>query len=118
MRENNQFTNQTVTYTYDVWGNLTAKNVYAYTTATDYAYTTATDPGTPTSTITYGYTNTGWGGSADQLWRGDDLLRRHGEPRDLQEQDINLAWEAADGVTGWTTCTYDINGFRPPKNKE
>ncbi|MBR0342048.1 MAG: hypothetical protein IJH64_07365, partial [Oscillospiraceae bacterium] len=32
IRENNAFTNQTVTYTYDSWGNLTAKNVYAYTT--------------------------------------------------------------------------------------
>ena len=44
-RENNQFTNQTVVYTYDTWGNLATKKIYAYTTATN--------PGTPTSTITY-----------------------------------------------------------------
>ena len=49
IRENNGFTNQTVTYTYDTWGNITEKKIYAYTTATN--------PGTPTSTIPYVYGN-------------------------------------------------------------
>ncbi len=55
-RENNQVTNQTVTYEYDVWGNILNKKIYAYTTATN--------PGTPTGMINYAYGNTAWG---DQL---------------------------------------------------
>ena len=33
IRENNQFTNQTVTYEYDDWGNIRNKKTYAYPTA-------------------------------------------------------------------------------------
>ena len=52
-RENNQVTNQTVTYEYDVWGNILNKKIYAYTTATS--------PGTATSTFNYTYGDSAWG---------------------------------------------------------
>lgn len=51
-RENNQITNNTVAYTYDVGGNIQTKTIYPYTTAEP--------PGTPTSTISYGYTDANW----------------------------------------------------------
>ena len=47
---------QTVTYTYDSWGNLTEKKIYVYTTASN--------PGTPTQTILYVYSTGSW---KDQL---------------------------------------------------
>ena len=56
IRENNQFTNQTVTYEYDSWGNIQNKKIYAYTTAAT--------PTNPTDTITYGYSTGDW---KDQL---------------------------------------------------
>ena len=55
-RENNQVTNQTVTYEYDDFGNILNRKVYAYTTGTL--------PAAPASTVYYAYTNSAWG---DQL---------------------------------------------------
>lgn len=52
IRENNGFTNQTVTYEYDSWGNILNKKTYAYTTG---------DLGIPTTTDTYTYGNESWG---------------------------------------------------------
>ena len=49
IRENNGFTNETVTYSYDLFGNITEKKIYAYTAADD--------PGTPTQTVPYTYGN-------------------------------------------------------------
>ena len=85
-RENNQFTNQTVVYTYDTWGNLATKKIYAYTTATN--------PGTPTSTITYGYGNSAW---KDQLtsYNGQTIAVLKNTPRDTGLDYTRLAPIAA-----------------------
>ena len=112
IRENNGFTNQTVTYTYDLWGNLTEKNVYAYTTAAD--------PGTPISTILYGYTNTAWG---DQLTSYDGqtiVYDAMGNPTSYRGK--GLAWHGKQltGVSGGThdySFTYDSNGLRQQKTE-
>ena len=111
VRENNGFTNQTVTYTYDNWGNLTEKNVYAYTTATD--------PGTPTQTIPYGYTNTAWG---DQLTSYDGTSITYdsmGNP--LTYRGYTLGWRgkqlvSASNGTDTIAYAYDENGLRTQKN--
>ncbi len=49
IRENNQVLNKTITYSYDIGGNITAKTEYAYTTGT---------PSNPTKTYTYTYDST------------------------------------------------------------
>lgn len=51
VRENNQVFNKTITYTYDVGGNITAKTEYPYTTGT---------PGTLTDTTNYSYGDSNW----------------------------------------------------------
>lgn len=50
-RENNQWLNKSICYSYDAGGNILAKKEYAYTTGT---------LGTVQKTISYGYGNTGW----------------------------------------------------------
>lgn len=57
VREDSVGQNKTITYEYDVGGNLLNKKEYSYTTS-------ATLPTTPNKTITYAYGNTNW---KDQL---------------------------------------------------
>lgn len=65
IRENNGFTNQTVTYSYDLFDNLTEKKIFGYTTADD--------PGTPTQTIPYSYANSSWGDQLTSLDWGEKM---------------------------------------------
>ena len=43
--------NKTITYSYDVGGNITSRKEYAYTTG---------DLGSPTSTVSYSYGDNNW----------------------------------------------------------
>ena len=52
IRENNAYTNKTVTYTYDVGGNILTK--------TEYPYTTGTLDGLTGTVVNYTYGNTNW----------------------------------------------------------
>lgn len=103
IRENNGFTNQTVTYAYDNWGNITEKNVYAYTTAAD--------PGTPTQTIPYAYTNSSWGDQLTSYNNQSILYDAMGNPTSYLGQ--TLTWEGKQLTSaGTTTYEYDENGLR------
>ena len=110
IRENNVFTNQTVTYTYDVWGNLTEKSVYAYTTATD--------PGTPISTISYGYSTGDW---KDQLVSyGNQTITYDamGNPTAYRGKALTWRGKQLTGITDGTdviSYSYDENGLRLQK---
>ena len=110
IRENNGFTNQTVTYEYDDWGNLTEKNVYAYTTATD--------PGTPTDTKTYDYDNTDWG---DQLtgYNGQTITYDPmGNPTMYRGKTLTWRGKQLTGIADGTDTiaySYDENGLRLQK---
>lgn len=55
IRENNKYLNKTITYNYDLGGNIISKKEYPYTTG---------ELGTATETINYSYENTNW---KDQL---------------------------------------------------
>ena len=106
-RENNQFTNQTVTYEYDSWGNITEKKIYAYTTATD--------PGTPTDTKTYTYSTGDW---KDQLVSYDGQTISYdamGNPTTYLGETLTWNGKELTGVTGTASYTYDMNGLRTTK---
>ena len=51
VREDNEQQNKTITYSYDVGGNITSRTEYPYTTG---------ELGTPTATITYSYDDSNW----------------------------------------------------------
>ena len=107
IRENNGFTNQTVTYTYDTWGNITEKKIYAYTTATN--------PGTPTSTIPYVYSTGTW---KDQLtsYNGQTIsYDSMGNPTTYRGKTLTWNGKELTSVTGTATYTYDMNGLRTTK---
>ena len=96
-----------MTYTYDTWGNITEKKIYAYTTATN--------PGTPTSTIPYSYTNSTWG---DQLtsYNGQTIsYDAMGTPTSYRGKTLTWNGKELTGVTGTATYTYDMNGLRTTK---
>ena len=107
IRENNQFTNQTVTYTYDTWGNITEKKIYAYTTATN--------PGTPTQTIPYSYTNSTWGDQMTQYNGQTISYDSMGNPTSYRGKTLTWNGKELTGVTGTATYTYDMNGLRTTK---
>ena len=110
VRENNAFTNQTVTYTYDTWGNITQKKIYAYTTATN--------PGTPTSTITYGYSTGSW---KDQLVSyGNQTIAYDamGNPTTYRGKTLTWRGKQLTGIAAGTDAvaySYDENGLRLQK---
>ncbi|MBR5678465.1 MAG: RHS repeat-associated core domain-containing protein, partial [Paludibacteraceae bacterium] len=110
IRENNQFTNQTVTYTYDLWGNITEKKIYAYTTATD--------PGTPISTIPYGYSTGDW---KDQLVSyGNQTITYDamGNPTTYRGKTLTWRGKQLTGIAAGTDAiaySYDENGLRLQK---
>ena len=109
-RENNQVTNQTVTYEYDTWGNILNKKIYAYTTATN--------PGTPTSTITYTYGNDTW---KDQLtsYNGQTITYDSmGNPTTYRG--YTFGWRgkqltSASNGTNSLTFEYNEDGLRQKK---
>ncbi len=109
-RENNQVTNETITYEYDVWGNILNRKVYAYTTGdlTNVPYTE----------IEYEYTNTAWG---DQLTSYDNVSITYddmGNP--LTYRGYTFGWRgkqlvSAGNGTDTTTYEYNADGLRQKK---
>ncbi len=99
-----------MTYTYDSWGNLTAKSVYAYTTATD--------PGTPISTISYGYSTGDW---KDQLVSyGNQTIAYDamGNPTTYRGKTLTWRGKQLTGIavgTDMIAYSYDENGLRLQK---
>ena len=117
VRENNGFTNKTVIYTYDVWGNLTQKD--------EYTYTTDPDPVTTPDTITYGYSTGDW---KDQLvsYNGQPIIYAPNASQDmgnpLTYRGKSLTWRGKQltGVSGGLydySYTYDSNGLRQQKTE-
>ena len=112
-RENNQVTNQTVTYEYDVWGNILNKKVYAYTTEQD--------PGTPIApAVTYAY-ETGTNSWGDKLTSYDGQTITYdamGNP--LTYRGYTFTWrgkQLVSSVNGTQTVSYEYNedGLRQKK---
>ena len=99
IRENNGFTNQTVTYEYDSWGNVQNKKIYAYTTAEN--------PTNPTDTITYGYSTGEW---KDQLTSYDGqsiVYDAMGNPTEYLGKSLTWRGKQLTGIIGGTdTITY------------
>ena len=99
-----------MTYEYDDWGNLTEKNVYAYTTAEN--------PGTPTDTKTYDYDNTDWG---DQLtgYNGQTITYDPmGNPTMYRGKTLTWRGKQLTGIADGTDTiaySYDENGLRLQK---
>ena len=99
-----------MTYTYDSWGNLTAKSVYAYTTATA--------PGTPISTISYGYSTGDW---KDQLVSyGNQTITYDamGNPTTYRGKALTWRGKQLTGIAAGTDMiaySYDENGLRLQK---
>jgi len=110
-RENNQVTNQTVTYEYDVWGNILNKKIYAYTTAGDLTGLTYTP-------VPYAYTDTSWG---DQLtsYNGQTITYDSmGNP--LTYRGYTFGWRgkqltSASNGTDSLTFEYNEDGLRQKK---
>ena len=110
IRENNQFTNQTVTYAYDVWGNLTAKSVYAYTTAEN--------PGTPISTISYGYSTGDWKDQLISYGNQTIVYDAMGNPTTYRGKALTWRGKQLTGIADGTDTiaySYDENGLRLQK---
>jgi len=109
-RENNQVTNQTVTYEYDDFGNIQNRKVYAYTTAEN--------PGTPSSTVSYAYTNSAWG---DQLTEYDGqtiVYDSMGNPTTYRGYTMTWRGKQLAGFTGGTKSIafeYNEDGLRQQK---
>ena len=108
-RENNQVTNQTVTYEYDDFGNILNKKVYAYTTGT---------LGSPSSTVYYAYTNSAWG---DQLTSYDGTPITYdsmGNPTTYRGYTMTWRGKQLAGFTNGTkTVSFEYNedGLRQQK---
>lgn len=108
VRANDGFANITTTYTYDLGGNITQRNEYAYTTGA---------LGTPTDTVSYTYDST-W---ADKLvgYDGQSITYDSlGNP--LTYRDYVLTWEGKrlqtlSGNGTSASYTYDEQGIRTSK---
>jgi RHS repeat-associated protein len=109
-RENNSILNQTITYEYDYYGNITEKKIYAYTTATN--------PGTPTDTIGYTYNSTGW---TDQLKKyGNDTISYDSMGNPTTYRGYTMTWRgkqltSASNGTVSATFEYNEDGLRQKK---
>ena len=103
--------NCTITYAYDVGGNITSKKIYAYTTD-------SLDGKTPTETINYTYGNSAW---------VDELTSYKGEAIEYDEignpelyRGWTMGWEGRQlksaGKNGTNlSFTYDSEGIRTSK---
>lgn len=110
IREDNIDLNKTITYTYDIGGNLVEKVEYPYTTGT---------VGTALKTINYGYTNMNW---KDQLTSYDDKAITYdaiGNP--LTYNGNTYTWQNGRTLTKIKQGTktfeykYNDNGIRTEK---
>lgn len=110
IREDNKNLNQTITYTYDGAGNITSKNIYAYTTGKI--------AGEPTQSYTYSYNDTEW---KDLLtsYNGEEITYDAiGNPTSYLGS--NLTWKghqlsALEKGNTKASYTYDANGLRTTK---
>lgn len=114
-RENNQVTNSTVVYSYDVGGNISKKKIYPYTAAT----VETIDLGAPTSIIDYAYGDANW---KDKLTIYDNKTITYdtiGNPKTYDGW--TYTWEAgrqlASMVKGSTSLSFKYNdeGIRTQK---
>ena len=109
-RENNGLTNETVTYEYDVWGNILNRKVYAYTVGdlTNVPYTE----------IEYEYTNSAWG---DQLTSYDNTaITYDGMGNPTSYRGYTFGWRgkqlvSAGNSTDSLTYEYNEDGLRQKK---
>jgi len=96
-----------VTYTYDSWGNITEKKIYAYTTASN--------PGTPTQTIPYVYSIGSWW---DQLtsYNGQTIsYDAVGNPTTYLCETLTWNGKQLIGITNMIDTSnyiYDADGLR------
>ena len=107
--------NATITYEYDIWGNLLNKKIYAYTVGT---------LGTARETVPYAYTNSAW---KDQLTSYDgESITYDASGNPTNYLGATLVWEgqrlksytpkaASSGRANSYVCSYDENGIRTRK---
>ena len=113
VRENNGFTDETVTYTYDLWGNLRSKKTYAYTEG-DLSNLSYTE-------IVYGYTTTGdWKDQLVSYGAETIVYDAMGNPTSYRGKSLTWRGKQLTGVSDTAhnlsaTYTYDTNGLRQQK---
>ena len=107
--------NATITYEYDIWGNLLNKKIYAYTVGT---------LGTARETVPYAYTNSAW---KDQLTSYDgESITYDASGNPTNYLGAALVWEgqrlksytpkdASSGRANSYVYSYDENGIRTRK---
>ena len=107
--------NATITYEYDIWGNLLNKKIYAYTVGT---------LGTARETVPYAYTNSAW---KDQLTSYDgESITYDASGNPTNYLGATLVWEgqrlksytakdASSGRSNSYVYSYDENGIRTRK---
>ena len=107
--------NATITYEYDIWGNLLNKKIYAYTVGT---------LGTARETVPYAYTNSAW---KDQLTSYDgESITYDASGNPTNYLGVTLVWEgqrlksytpkdASSGRANSYVYSYDENGIRTRK---
>ena len=107
--------NATITYEYDIWGNLLNKKIYAYTVGT---------LGTARETVPYAYTNSAW---KDQLTSYDgESITYDASGNPTNYLGATLVWEgqrlksytpkdASSGRANSYVYSYDENGIRTRK---
>ena len=107
--------NATITYEYDIWGNLLNKKIYAYTVGT---------LGTAQETVPYSYTNSAW---KDQLTSYDgESITYDASGNPTNYLGATLVWEgqrlksytpkaASSGRSNSYVYSYDENGIRTRK---
>ena len=107
--------NATITYEYDIWGNLLNKKIYAYTVGT---------LGTARETVPYAYTNSAW---KDQLTSYDgESITYDASGNPTNYLGATLVWEgqrlksytpkdASSGHANSYVYSYDENGIRTRK---
>ena len=107
--------NATITYEYDIWGNLLNKKIYAYTVGT---------LGTARETVPYAYTNSAW---KDQLTSYDgESITYDASGNPTNYLGATLVWKgqrlksytpkaASSGRANSYVYSYDENGIRTRK---
>ena len=107
--------NATITYEYDIWGNLLNKKIYAYTVGT---------LGTARETVPYAYTNSAW---KDQLTSYDgESITYDASGNPTNYLGATLVWEgqrlksytpkaSSSGHANSYVYSYDENGIRTRK---
>ena len=110
VREDSIAQNKTITYSYDVGGNITSRKEYAYTTG---------DLGSPTSDFAYGYNNSNWKDLLTNYRSAMAVYDEIGNP--TRYFGNNLIWQngrqlASLNTYGLTVSyTYDDSGIRTSK---